>query len=268
MPYITVNGIDVYHEVGGSGPRCLFISGTGGDLRNRPNVFDGPLTDHFEVLAYDQRGLGRSGKPSTDYTMADYADDAAGLLASLDWPSVPVIGVSFGGMVAQELALRHPARVRALVLACTSAGGAGGASYPLHELEHLPEADRVATHLALADVRRDAAWRAAHPERWARLLELSAAGRRADRDPDGAARQLAARATHDTFDRLEALSLPVLVAGGEFDGVAPPENQRALAARIRGAQLRLFAGGHLFLVQDKSAYPFIIQWVSEQLKAA
>ena len=78
----------------------------------------------------------------------------------------------------------------------------------------------------------------------------------------GARRQLAARAGHDTWERLPALDMPVLLAGGRFDGIAPVANMEALAARIPGATLNLYEGGHLFLVQDKSAYPDIIQWLS------
>src|SRR5579859_6263573 len=105
MPFTTANGLKLYHERAGQGPPLLFISGTGGDLRNKPNVFDGPLAKAFEVLAYDQRGLGRSAKPDLPYTMADYADDAAALLEHVGWAGARVVGVSFGGMVAQELAL-------------------------------------------------------------------------------------------------------------------------------------------------------------------
>ena len=73
MAYATVRDLEIYHETRGHGPRLLFISGTGGDLRVRPNVFDGPLPKRFEVLAFDQRGLGRTSKPPGPYTMADYA---------------------------------------------------------------------------------------------------------------------------------------------------------------------------------------------------
>ena len=170
MPRLKVNAVELYYEIAGTGPRLLFISGTGSDLRNQPNVFDSPLARHFEILAYDQRGLGQSEAPPGPYTMADYADDAAGLLEALDWQRTAVIGVSFGGMVAQELALRHPHVIRALVLCCTSAGGAGGASYPLHELLELPEEERLLRQLVLSDQRRDAAWRAAHPDELQRLL--------------------------------------------------------------------------------------------------
>ena len=80
MPVAHANGISLYFERAGAGPPLLFISGTGGDLRNKPNVFDGPLAKAFDILAYDQRGLGRSEKPDVAYSMADYADDAAGMI--------------------------------------------------------------------------------------------------------------------------------------------------------------------------------------------
>src|ERR1700761_491705 len=137
MAYAQANGMHMHYERAGSGPPLLFISGTGGDLRAKPNVFDGPLARRFDLLSYDQRGLGQSEKPDRSYSMADYADDAAAILASQGWDAAPVIGVSFGGMVAQELAIRHPGRVSRLVLACTSPGGAGGASFAFHEIEHL-----------------------------------------------------------------------------------------------------------------------------------
>ena len=116
MPLATIGDIEIFHERQGAGAPLLFISGTGGDLRNRPTVFEGPLAKAFDVLAYDQRGLGRTSKPDAPYSMAGYADDAARLMDHVGWESALVVGVSFGGMVAQELVLRHPARVRRLVL--------------------------------------------------------------------------------------------------------------------------------------------------------
>jgi 3-oxoadipate enol-lactonase len=264
MPRVRANGIELYYEVAGRGPRLLFISGTGGDLRTRPNVFDGPLPEAFEILAYDQRGLGQSAVPPGPYAMADYGNDAAALLDALGWGQVPVIGVSFGGMVAQELVLRHPRSVRSLVLCCTSPGGAGGASYPLHELAKLSDDERVVRQLELSDTRRDAAWRAANPERFAELARLTRAAVRADRNETGAALQLAARAGHDTWGRLSTIRTPVLVAGGRYDGIAPVANSRGLADRIPGAELQLFEGGHLFMIQDRTAYPAIIEWLRRQ----
>lgn len=263
MPFIQANDVDIYYETGGQGPRILFISGTGGDLRIRPNVFDSPLAACREILTFDQRGLGQTRAPEVPYSMADYADDAAALLQALQWQQVAVMGVSFGGMVAQELGLRHPDLVAKLVLACTSSGGTGGASFPLQELDSLAADERFARQLALADLRRDEAWRNANQERWEGLLEMARTSRRDDRNIEGAQRQLIARAGHDCWERLPELAMPVLLAGGEYDGIAPVANMTAIAQQVEQAQLRFFAGGHLFLIQDKTAYPFIIDWLGD-----
>jgi len=143
MPFVSVRDIRMYHEIRGTGRRLLYIGGTGGDLRHRPGIFDFPLADHFEILAYDQRGFGQTGRPDIPYSMADYAMDADGLLAAVGWDCCSVMGVSFGGMVAQEFAIRYPGRVERLVLSCTSSGGAGGDSYPLHKLDGLTPRERA-----------------------------------------------------------------------------------------------------------------------------
>ncbi|MDG2277663.1 MAG: alpha/beta fold hydrolase [Pseudomonadales bacterium] len=261
MPIESVNGIDLYYEIGGTGEQVLFISGSGGDLRNKPNQFDSPLAESFEIICYDQRGLGQTANPDGPFTMAEYADDAAGLLDRLGVDRIPVIGVSFGGMVGQEFAIRHPDRVSALVLACTSSGGAGGASYPLHDIEDLADIDRAQTHLKVADVRHTGQWISENPKKWQRRVDMSVAARRGDRDPSGGRKQLEARRVHDTFARLSRIAVPTLLAGGEFDGVAPPENMRAIGSQIAASEVRFFNGGHMFLAQDKTAYKYIIQWL-------
>ncbi|MDE2487491.1 MAG: alpha/beta hydrolase [Alphaproteobacteria bacterium] len=257
MPKVHANGIELYYERAGSGPALLFISGTGGDLRNKPNVFDGPLAKSFDLLAYDQRGLGQSEKPDRPYSMADYADDAAALIAAQGWRQACVIGVSFGGMVAQELVLRHAARVEKLVLACTSPGGAGGSSYAFHEIEHLKGEARAKHLIPASDVRRDAAWAAAHPDAYAQLVDLGSRDPFADEPGHamGAHRQLEARADHDTWERLPRIDCPVMIAAGRYDGIARPETQERMAARIPRASLRFFEGGHLFMIQDRAAVP-------------
>jgi len=263
MPTAQIGVVELYYERVGSGPPLLFISGTGSDLRNKPNVFDGPFAKTFDVLAYDQRGLGRSSKPDVDYTMADYADDAAGLLDAVGWPSAKVVGVSFGGMVAQELSLRHPAKVERLVLGCTSPGGEGGASYPFHEIQHLKGEERARFLIPVSDTRRDAAWAAANAETHAQLVALAAAEPFAD-EPDhamGARRQLEARAGHDTWERLGQIACPVLIAAGRYDGIALPETQDRMAARIPGARLSFFDGGHLFMIQDRAALPAMVEFL-------
>ncbi len=255
MPIAAVNGLNLYFERAGEGEPLLFISGTGGDLRAKPNQLDGPFPKAFDMISHDQRGLGRSDKPDVRYSMADYADDAAALMESQGWDSAHVVGVSFGGMVAQELVLRHPGRVRRLVLACTSPGGAGGASYPFHEIEHLKGEERAKFLTPISDTRRDAAWAAANPEVYATIIAMTAADPFAGEPgrAEGAHRQLEARAAHDTWDRLGEIKAPTLVAGGRYDGIALPATLEGMAGRIPGATLKFYEGGHLFMLQDRSA---------------
>jgi 3-oxoadipate enol-lactonase len=265
MPTTTANGIRIYYERSGSGPPLLFISGTGADLRTKPIQFDGPLPKSFDMLSYDQRGLGRTEKPDIAYSMADYADDAAALIADQGWDEALVIGVSFGGMVAQELVLRHPDRVKRLVLACTSPGGAGGASYPFHEIEHLKGEARARFMLPISDTRRDDAWARANPDTYAQFVAMAAVAPPGTGEPGhdmGAHRQLEARSRHDTWDRLGSISCPVLIAAGRYDGIALPATQERMAARIPGARLQFFEGGHLFMIQDRSAIPAMTEFLT------
>ena len=267
MPRVRAGDITVCYEIVGEGPRLLYISGTGGDLRRPPNALSSPLKAGFEVLAYDQRGLGRTDKPDGPYTMRGYGDDAAALLDALGWESCHVMGVSFGGMVAQELAISHPRKVRKLVLCCTSSGGAGGSSYPLHELERLPLEERIRLRLVRTDRRIDDAWIAAHPEDYKALYDKALADAQlfADepRRAEGARWQLLARANHDTWARIGTLAMPVLVCGGRYDGQAEPSVVEALAKRIPSAELAFFEGGHGFLNQDPAAYRRVTQFLAD-----
>lgn len=272
MPFTPVRDIEVYYErqtiSRQNGPRLLYINGTGGDLRRKPNVFDSPLAAHFDILSYDQRGLGQSSRPDIPYTMADYADDAAALLDAVGWTNCDVMGVSFGGMVAQELALRHPQRVERLVLACTSSGGLGGASYPLHTLPPYTPAEKARWQIPMADTRLDAAWQAANPAEFQALIDLAVEGSKTGADEPnrqiGARRQLEARAGHDTYDRLPGLGMPVFVCGGRYDGIALPDNLEALHRQIPGSRLELFEGGHGFLMQDERAYGRVTEFLLEK----
>jgi 3-oxoadipate enol-lactonase len=254
MPFSTVDDVRLYWERVGdpSGPPVLFVNGTGGDLRARPSPLTGPLADGFDLLGYDQRGLGQSDKPDERYTMASYAADALGLVDEVaGWEQFAVLGVSFGGMVAQELALLAPDRVERLVLCCTSSGGKGGSSYPLHELAALDPEERLVRTVLISDTSIDRTWLDEHPE----IVDLVRA--RSVGDPNdpaataGALRQLEARRDHDTYDRLPSLTMPTLVCAGRTDGIAPLANSEAIAARIPDAELAVFDGGHAFLMSGK-----------------
>jgi 3-oxoadipate enol-lactonase len=269
MPFIAVRKLQMYYEIRGKGLRLLVISGTGGDLRRSPNIFEMPLARHFEILAYDQRGLGQTSKPDIPYTIVDYAHDANALLDALGWDRCLVTGISFGGMVAQEFALRYPDRVERLVLACTSSGGAGGASYPLHELSHLTVEEYARRILYLSDTRRDATWQATHPVQFQLLLDQTLAGLRVGvGEPGhqtGVRRQLEARKRHDSYERLPTLKMPVYICGGRYDGIAKPANLEALQKQIPGSRLELFEGGHLFFIQDPRAFDRIVAFLNGDL---
>ena len=264
MPFGKIGELTFYYERAGAGAPLLFISGSGADLRIKPNQMDGPLPKAFDVLSYDQRGLGQTSKPDVPYSMADYADDAARLMDFVGWKSAKVIGVSFGGMVAQEFVLRHPQRVERLVLACTSPGGAGGASFPFHTIEHMGREERARHMVPISDTRRDAAWQRANPEMYEQFVALAAADPYAD-EPGramGYHRQLEARAKLDTYDRLPQIACPVLIAAGHFDGIALPQTQEKMAAQIKGAKLQFFNGGHLFMIQDRAAIPAMVAFLN------
>ena len=259
MPNVRANGIDVYFERLGSGPPLLWLNGSGSTVAQVAPLLR-PYTDRFEVVIHDQRGLGRTEVPPGPYSMADYAGDALALLDHLHLVRPRVLGISFGGMVAQELAVTAPDRIARLALLCTSPGGAGGSSYPLHELDELSPADRARAHAKLLDTRFDEAWLADHPNDRA-LVDLM--GTRPE-PTEGARLQLEARRDHDVWHRLDRITCPTLVASGRFDGIAAPENGEAIASRIPGARLRLFEGGHLFMVQDRSATPAVIDFLLKE----
>ena len=263
MPFGQVRDIELYYELVGSGPRLLFINGTNADLRRRQPYVD-QLNAHFTVLRFDQRGLGQTGKPDRHYSMADYADDAAALMDLVGWDRAAVLGVSFGGSVAQELARRHPDRITRLVLACANPGGPYG--YPLLALHGKDAETRARTMLSL-DLRKSAEWQAANPDQAEALL---AQGRRRGgavnpSDPSaamGARRQLEAREEHDARDWIGEITIPTALFGGRYDGLGTPAGQRFMAERIRGAELRLFEGAHGFLNEDAEAVPAVVEFLS------
>lgn len=263
MPTVTANGISIYYEQSGSGPPLLFCNGSGSTLATSGLLVQ-VFAERFDVVAHDQRGLGHTEIPAGPYTMADYAADAVELADAVGWERFRVVGISFGGMVAQELAVTWPERVERLALLCTSPGGAGGSSYPLHELEQLPDDERIATSLRLLDTRFTAEWLAEHPDDRS-LVELLADRRTATKSTEqqrGEAAQLEARSRLDVSDRLGRVTCPTLVASGRYDGIAPPANGEAIAARVAGSELRLYQGGHAFVAQDPAAFRDILDFLA------
>jgi 3-oxoadipate enol-lactonase len=249
-------------ERAGDGPPLLHLGGTGGDLRRPRNALDRALQARFTVLRVDQRGMGLSPVPPGPWCMADFARDALELLDRQGWERCAVLGYSFGGMVAQELALAAPPRIATLVLLSTTSGGAGGSSFPLHEWLHLPLHAQAQRMVLQSDLRRDDAWCAANAQLYEAMVADTEAGfSLAESTPEGARGrrlQLEARRGHDTWARLPSLQVPTQVLAGRHDGIAPLAAQERLAQRIPDAGVTVFEGGHLFFLQDADALPAIV----------
>ena len=263
MPQEKLNGIDLYWEQAGEGPRLLMFNGSGSTIeRMRPLM--GVLASQFDVVLHDQRGLGRTEIPDGPYSMADYAADAVALVDHLGWDTFNVIGISFGGMVAQEFTVTVPDRVERLALLCTSPGGGGGSSYPLHELRSMDPEERSGLSMTLMDTRFTPEWLEAHPTDKLFVQGISGEygaqpGSEAER---GEIEQLLARSTHDVWDRLGHITAPTFVGAGRFDGIAPLSNSEAMAERIPNAELHVYEGGHGFFAQDASAFPDVIGFLA------
>lgn len=264
MPKIKVNSININYEIHGAGPRLLFIHGIGADLKNPIGIFNSPIPEHFTVLAFDPRGLGESDSPSEPYTIADLADDAAGLAAAVGWDRYNVFGASMGGMVAQELVLRYPDVVDRLVLGVTNAGGASAGPQVIDKLDEMSTLEK----LKLSDMRQDENWAAANQEMVSKAEEQFRMYREALHSKPEILRgynyQVKAVLKHDTFERLPQITAPTLVFGGRYDGSNPPEITRTFAAQIPGARLELLESGHGSWYFDPAAWQMIIDFLSRR----
>jgi 3-oxoadipate enol-lactonase len=241
MPRLSVNGVELHYVEAGEGDPVLMIMGFGGD--HLAWAFQVPaLSERYRVITFDNRGVGQSSVPDAPYSTRLMADDAVGLLDALAIERAHVIGVSMGGMIAQEVALGHPRRVRSLQLHGTYARPDG-------HIQALMEAWRT--------IRTKAT-----PEEWLRTVALWLFSPRtyAER-PDfiemviqtglatphpfsltGFLRQGEAVRGHDTLDRLSGLTHPTLVSVAEDDVLVPPRFARELAAAVPGAELRVVEG--------------------------
>lgn len=245
MPFVRRNGVRIHYEVAGSGPALLLLEGLGYGLwmwsKQRP-----ALARHFTLVMPDHRGNGQSDKPDEPYTIRLLAEDALAVLNELGMERAHVLGVSLGGMVALELAVYFPERVRGLVLASTTPGGPHADPMPRVTQEAwlaartLPPREGLRAAMALAF---GSGYMETHPDEveWILTERLRAP------QPDHAwLRQLQAAWQFDVFDALGGIEHPALVIAGSEDRVVPTSNAHVLAGRIPNARLVVFEGaGHL-----------------------
>jgi len=266
MPTTPSNGIELFYEESGSGDPLLLIMGLAGDSLAWMLQRDA-FAARYRTIVFDNRGVGRSSKPAGPYTIAQMADDTAGLLDALQIERAHVVSVSMGGMIAQELALRHPQRVRSLVLGCTYAkpdaavqtqlaeslqffgatqGADGQIQVDLGTLDPLAFVQRLlpltfTPQFIMNDLPK--------------LMQMFSGALMYGIDMSAILAQVAATQAHDAHDRLHQIRVPTLVLTGDADMLIPPANSDALAARIPGATLvKLPGGSHGFNFETPDAF--------------
>jgi pimeloyl-ACP methyl ester carboxylesterase len=240
----------MYYEIHGEGESLLLIRGLGSTCDGFKAQVEG-LSPYFRVVSFDNRCVGRSDQPREPFTIADMADDTAALLDALGIESAHVFGVSLGGMVAQELVLRHPKKVRLLALACTHAGPRMAVRSPdwavrtFNESREMPRAEALRSSVPILFSRKTIAER---PE----LIDDTLAVMANNNQPTSSyLLQLGAVMQHDTFDRLSGIAHKTLVLTGTEDTLVDPGNSRQIAELIPGARLIEFKDtGHVFFTES------------------
>ena len=252
MPALSTGDISIYYESHGQGEPLVMINGYGDNTGHWFRQIDG-LAREYRVVPFDNRGAGRSDKPDVPYTMQMLAQDVSGLLEALETDAAHIYGVSMGGMIAQEFALRYPRKVTSLILGCSTCGGS-------HMI--MPDAEVMALLLDEERPKRLA------PEDAAReMFSFTCTQEFLDNNPDvveqyiartveyvtpvySLKRQAEAIMAHDTHDRLPQIKAPTLVIAGSADRLVPVENSRVLASTIPGAQLVILENvGHGFFYE-------------------
>jgi 3-oxoadipate enol-lactonase len=251
MPQVTHAGARIYWEAHGSGDPILLIMGLGATLEWWDRLMP-VLSPRYRTIVFDNRGVGRSDVPPGPYAIPEMAADAAAVLDAAGAASAHVFGASMGGMIAQELALNHSARVRSLILGCTACGGT----------QAVPASREVAAALgARATMTREEAMWVMAPYIFdsstprERVAEDIAMRLRATVSNEGYFAQLQAiRSWRGTYDRLGGITMPTLVMHGETDQLVPPENGRIIARAIPGATLIMLPNAsHIFFTDQFDA---------------
>jgi pimeloyl-ACP methyl ester carboxylesterase len=252
MTIARIGDIDVAYETFGSdqNPPLLAIMGLTGS-RWHWRRFPERFADAYRVITFDNRGVGESSVPRPPYTAAQMANDALGLMDHLGIEKAVILGVSMGGMIAQELALKAPERVTKLVLGCTSFGGAKAIPPPQETTDAFASVGKGGGEAGLRRLVELNWSKAAATTRSAEITELVQYGLSNRMTPPGFHGQMMAVVTHDTQSRLSALKPPTLLVTGDEDLLIPPTNSNLLANQIPGAQVVVLEKtGHMFWIES------------------
>ncbi len=254
MPKQKINDIEIFYEIHGHGNPLVLIMG----LRRNTEWWYlqiPTLSKHFKVLAFDNRGAGRSDKPKMDYSIRLFADDTAGLIESLGMKKAHILGLSMGGYIAQELAINYPHIVKSLILACTGPGGERAVLMSPERLKKFTANEGLSPEEILRkdmDIYFSDKFITKHPEKITEFVEISL---RYYQPPDAFMRQFAACLKHDTLKRLQRITVPTLIMSGDDDLLVPPENSRILKEFIPHAELNFSRGKrHCFFIEEADLF--------------
>lgn len=261
MAYASNGNVRLYYETVGDPalPPLLLVRGLLRSSRFWSDEFREALREHFFLIMPDNRGIGRSDAPRPPYSTATMADDLAAVLDACGVERSHVMGLSLGGMICQELALRHRNRLDRLILGCTSMGGSGvfrrpaqlwpdvrlGPGIPAAAMASFAKAARMSfadAMRATAPVTIGKRTLDARPDiidTWVKIATEQPA------TENGKFGQLLAALRHDTRNRLPGLQCPTLVITGTEDLLIPAPESFAVARAIPGAAIRTLPGvGH------------------------
>jgi 3-oxoadipate enol-lactonase len=254
---------ELYYEIYGTGEPFLLIPGLSANHLSWAEQV-GRCSESFQVLIYDPRGTGQSSPIEPDYTAADMADDASGLLDALGLGAVHVYGASMGGMIAQEFAILHPEHVASLIVGGTTPGGPNSISAEGWALTvFLGAADPTGQGRSILDVLYSPEFIRDHPERIAQGLGLI--GDYPITRIEVIAAQLIALSTHNVYDRLPDIGVPTLVLHGADDPLIPVENGRLIAAQIPDAELLIFEDArHSYRTEIAEADEAVLEFLANR----
>jgi pimeloyl-ACP methyl ester carboxylesterase len=246
MPSVDAGGTELHFVRAGSGEPLLLIQGMSATHKAWGRPFLAPLERSFECIVFDNRGMGLSGPAQTPFTIADMAGDVTALLDALAIESAHVVGISMGGMIAQELALAHPERIRSLTLGATYCGGPEGKLMDPADLQMLAAAmasgDRERVLRAMWEINLSPTFRA-DEGRFAEFCEMANA---LPAPREVIVQQMQACAAHDTSSRLATVEVPTQVVHGTADRLLAVENGIQIAALLSVEPQLLDGVGHLF----------------------
>jgi 3-oxoadipate enol-lactonase len=243
MPSARVNGIDINYKLEGDGPETIvLVNGLADDLGTWVFQMEDFLGAGYRVLRFDNRGIGKTSKPEGPYTSRMLAEDAKALIDELGVRDFHLLGVSMGGMIAQEYAINYPSDLRTVTLACTYAAPGPFCSRMFSMWHDMAPVTRVP--FIMRDVMLWAFTVPFFEEREAEAREFEAEMAAMDVSVDAYLAQLNVIQTHDASARLGQISTPTLVLAGEEDILIPVSLSRRLYEQIPGAEWATTRGGH------------------------